>query len=351
MFKSLALAIAGTTISTLGLAGSAIAASLYSAQTISLSYPSYHSFSYSSSPFANYFDINNQGQVAYTLYGYYGQPGSGNTHVFFWDNKTGMRYVGPGMLGGINDEGLVAYTSTIPNTLDQEAIIWDSKTQTNLYRVPGAIADINDNNQVLYSYTANGTTRNSIWNLDNSSFISAPTGIATDLNNQGQVLLNGTSPGSYLWNSSTNTQQYLGTAPATDLSDRGEVVFYPTYATNNLGQSVGTSAPYGFSTSSNALLWENGTATSLSTSSLSLFAATAINDRGQIVALGYNTQSSNYGLPSPGFLHNVYLLTPIVDPPPEPPSEPPATSPEPSAVLALVTMGLLGMKALRPMSR
>jgi probable HAF family extracellular repeat protein len=308
--------------------------------------------------------LNSSGQVA----GASGFPHGADTHAFFWQRQGGIRDIGT-LQGGdysaafsINDSGQVAGTSNIANTM--HAFTWNSAAGLkDLGTLPGANSSqalaINNNGQVA---GASGTHA-VIWNnggsvIQDLGTLGGPTSEAHGINNLGVAVGFSDIPSggqrAFIWQA--GTMQQLGTLPgdtssrADHINDAGVIVgasegsggirafvwtqaggmqplaslsgstYSEAFGINNLGQIVGQS---GSSLGTRAVLWDssgsvidlNNVVTGLAANTV-LTGATAINDKGQIVAFGIHSPNVNRHQPATmdSHLHSgpvrVFLLTP-----------------------------------------
>jgi probable HAF family extracellular repeat protein len=220
---------------------------------------------------------------------------------------------------GVNDAGQVVgqgmrYSNTAQGS---RAFLWENGVMTNLGALPSSgdysyASGINNAGQVVgFSWAATGVAfiwqngvRTSLGSLAGGGSGSSS---AFGINNAGQVVGYSSSASgqrAFMWQNGVMTD--LGGAPPV-----GEYV--SARDINDVGQAVG----HGVSddevndvTIQRALLWQNGSMIDLSTAvgvagtGWSLAEATAINDLGQIVGYGTNSQ---------GEFH-AFMLTPVPEP-------------------------------------
>jgi len=214
-----------------------------------------------------------------------------------------------GDASGINNRGQVvgvAETSRIDpicHVLDFEAVIWGPRKGEiqELPPLPGdteAIAGaINDNGQAVGTSgnCSQGPIEAVLWQdgtpIDLGNLGGAVFNIAFDINNRGQVVGQSDLAGdithhAFLWQNGLMT-------------DLGTILGLPVslaQAINNKGQVVGFSQDLN-SNNTVAWLWQNGVMTDLNTlvpgggSTLFLFEALGINDRGQIAVAAFDANS------------------------------------------------------------
>jgi len=182
-------------------------------------------------------------------------PEQSGQHAFLWQNGklTDLDPTGDDSIANaINNHGQIAgtrYTADGPH-----AVVWQHGTMTDLG--PGVATDINDKGQVIGSATATGAT---LWYRGRAYDLGAPPGaqdwrpvaISADGWIAGNALA-GLDFRAYLWRAGSIVD--LGTlggpgAEAVDINDRGEVL--------GVSGSTGTNAP------AHAFLWRHGTMTDL----------------------------------------------------------------------------------------
>lgn len=210
------------------------------------------------------FFVNEAGQVAgfaYTNSTPNLTTGLPTFHPFLWDKKKGMQDLGSFggtaviNLNGLNQRGQVVGSLTLPGDSTWHPFLWDGKSLMDLGTFGG--------------------------DQDYGNWI----------NDAGEVVGQGAFPGDqefhgFLWKNGRKTD--LGLLPGDFFSD--------TSVINSRGQIVGIS---GNSTSSSAVLWENGQIVDLNTllapsSGLTLYWAIYINDRGEIAAFGADSRGNNH---------------------------------------------------------
>jgi probable HAF family extracellular repeat protein len=210
--------------------------------------------------------VNEAGQV--TGYGWTNSipnPTTGfpTLHPFLWDKKRGMQDLGSfggtvvQNIGWLNQRGQVVGTMTLPGDVTWHPFLWDGKKLIDLGTFGG--------------------------DQDWGNWI----------NDAGEVVGQGAFPGDqefhgFLWKNGKKTD--LGVLPGDFLSD--------TAVINSQSQIVGSS---GNSTSSSAVLWENGQIVDLNTlvaagSGLTLYVARSINDQGEIAALAVDSSGNNHAV-------------------------------------------------------
>ena len=275
-----------------------------------------------------------------------------------------------GWARAINNAGQIVGATSVPGTNTWRATLWDGTTATLLPTFHGNLGiatSINDGGQIVGWSGTTGSDSNGaraiMW--DGSLVIDLGPGIARDINNAGQVLLSTSVGFGALWNG-TNTTLLPGLDPMA-IDDAGTVVGYYTEGgwlphamrwsegttesllgvsgyqittiandINNRGQAVGMSSSIAalvgmIPNESVATLWNGTTGIDLNTLVtgadalyVTLLSAQAINDPGQILAIGIDSRA-------PGW--RAYLLTPV---------------PLPAAFWLLLTaLGPLGLLARR----
>ncbi|MCC5639109.1 DUF3466 family protein [Nostoc sp. CHAB 5844] len=278
--------------------------------------------------------INNASQVSVfrstTDYGSWSGVWTRNTGVSFLDNS-----IYPYSIAAydINNVGQVVGFSNFsseaifdedgqlifPETQDH-AVLWNSSTdRIDLGTLPGRdrsyASAINDQGQVVgYSDTSEGTAgaHAFLWNentgiTDLGTLSGRNRSYAQDINNAGQIVgysdNDGRNTRAVLWNEGTDIID-LGTLSGANNS--------AAYGINNVGQIVGTS-------NAKAVLWdEDFNLTDLNTlidpsSGWTLYSASEINNKGQIIAYGNNLTAPDT------YLVRILLLTPrTAEPVPEP---------------------------------
>jgi probable HAF family extracellular repeat protein len=212
--------------------------------------------------------INSSGQVVGFSYNTFG----GDGHAFLWDPTNGMQDLGtlPGGTHsgalGINSSGQVVGSSDLAGSSFSHAFLWEGTNgMKDLGTLPGDVSSIaqgiNDSGQVV--------------------------GQSDDVRGH---------PRAFLWDA-VNGMQDLGTlgrhALATGINRTGQVV-----GESERHDDIDNAYFY------HAFVWQNGTMSDLNdlippVSGLELFAASAINNAGQIVG-----QDGHYGE------YHAYLLTP-----------------------------------------
>jgi probable HAF family extracellular repeat protein len=248
--------------------------------------------------------INNNGQMVgrYTPLGEHNQP-------VLWDQ--GVIQVLPVLPGDnrgnaitINDLGQAAGYSANTMTGTRLAVIWQQGIVSALTPLPGGggydeALGINDKGQVVgWSGPFPGAEHIAFWNTDGSvhdlGTLGGDWGDGYKINNRGQVVgqsSTATNPNGdpFLWENGV----------LTDLGYPVGDVFGVAADINNHGQIVGLSAadPSDWTTY-HALLWENGRMINLQTkipanSGWQLLWALGINDRGQIVGVGFHQSTGN----------------------------------------------------------
>jgi probable HAF family extracellular repeat protein len=215
---------------------------------------------------------------------------AGAYDAFLWNGKT-MVDIGNWHATGINDSGQI--TGSCGTAPGQHACLYNNGTLTQLPN-PTTFTPINcggnainNNGQVAGSCDdTNSNLHAVLWQNGTATDLGTLGGqsaSAAAINNNGQMVgSSGTSTGgsdAFLWSNGTMTDLGFTWIPA---------------ATNDNGVIVGSS-----------MMYNNGTSQDLnnlipSGSSFTLFAATGINDNGQIVVTGSNAQ---------GYRH-AFLLTP-----------------------------------------
>lgn len=348
--KKLSTVALGTSLAIWGFSDSCRAASLYTVTNLVDSYPIQSMGA----------DLNEAGEVTGT-YGTSARP----TSAFRWSPARGLQFLSPpggafyALGNAINDTGTVAGFSldSIPNT---SAVLWDPNGLPQ--RLPNfdsgdpfayeSIAnDINNRGQVVGSGLSTQGTRAALW--DNNRIVDLGiAGEATAINEFSEIVGNADNTGGFLWKNGQIVD--LGDlSVANDINDRGQVVGTSSCGgstcasiwdngtltqfgantvaegINNLGWGVG----YSDASSLNgrrALLWKDGRALDLNRAidpslGWTLYEATAINDKGQIVGVGKAPDK-----PWGGVSFSAFLLTPV---------EEPTSVPESTPLLGLVAIG------------
>jgi probable HAF family extracellular repeat protein len=236
------------------------------------------------------------------------------TRGFFWDH--GLMH-DLGTLGGpdtwaefVNDRGQVAGTSYMSETVDPNTgippvgvFLWQNGKMRDLGNLggnngflgaPGIVNGLNNRGEVVGNMVVSGNQsfHAFLWNGEELSDLGTFGGtfsFARGINEAGEVTGGAYFPGDqvkhgFLWRKGVMTD--LGTVNGDPCSD--------AIAANSRGQVVGASqdAAGGCNTWSHAFLWENGgpsidlNALIPSGSSLQLFVALGINERGEIVGGG-----------------------------------------------------------------
>ncbi len=314
-------------------------------------------------------DINDNGQVVGTL-----STTTGGVGAFLWDSTNGITILDPNGINssyvygnGINNNGQVVGSYFLEDGSNSRAFLWDSVNGLqNLGTLPGDSSStanqINDKGQVVGRSEGFGRGQPFLWDSVNGlQNLGTLNGYnfsgAYDINNNGEVVgfaSNGVSVRAVLWDSSKGIQD-LGSLVGTratspfSINDAGTAVgdsrngnfraflwdrtkgiqnlgtldgFPNSFARdiNNNGQIVGFASSSTFS-NSRAVLWENSIATDLNalidpSSGWTLGSATAINNKGQIIASGALTLNNQ-------IFGGSVLLTPLTQ---IPKSIPEATS-------------------------
>jgi probable HAF family extracellular repeat protein len=219
-----------------------------------------------------------------------------------------------GQANAINNAS--AITGWTSGPAGQHAVVWSSDSPTVLPGALGVGLAINVNNQVVGSSQDTGVEHAILWNNGQATDLGTLPGDnqsrAIGINNAGQVV--GYSRGmagqhAFLFNGTAMTD--LGVLGGTDYSEASGI--------NNNGVVVGTTDT---SQGKHAFIWTpTGGMVDLNTQIVSqrvvLTAALAINDKGQILAIGspdHNPNSKAYDVydhTSHAGVVRVYLLTPV----------------------------------------
>lgn len=306
--------------------------------------------------------INSAGQAV----GSSGFPHGADTHAFFWDKQGGMRDLGT-LPGGdysaafnVNESGQVVGAS---NTADSmHAFLWTSASGLHdLGTLPGTNSSeayaINNHGEIAGASGSHAA----IWNngsIQDLGTLGGPTSEAHAINNLGVVAGFSETPSdgqrAFIWSNGSMTE--LGALPgdsssrANHINDAGTVVgasegsggvrafvwtqqsgiqalgslsgssYSEAFDINNLGQVVGQSgSPLGTRaflwTSSARMIDLNNVVTGIP-EDVVLTGASAINDKGQIVAFGIQNPSTNRHQEATMDSHfhsgpvHVFLLTP-----------------------------------------
>jgi probable HAF family extracellular repeat protein len=282
--------------------------------------------------------INDSGQVAGTSQFVDESDNFASIRAFLWDATNGMQALPVGRFSdayGINDNGQVV--GDFANFSPYHAFLWDAVHGTqDLGTLPGDGTSnafgINNNGQVVgYSALESVRAHAFLWDAVNGmqdlgTLPGDRNSIAYGINDSGQVVgysFIDSSPGhAFLWDA-VNGMQDLGTLPgdrfsiAYGINGSGQVVgasgahaflwdavhgmqdlgALPGYSVsiarsiNDSGQVVGESCTDNFPTACHAFVWQNGTLSDLNDLippgfRTPLGSATAINNPGQIVAIG-----------------------------------------------------------------
>ena len=232
--------------------------------------------------------INDQGQVAGSM------NGANALTAFVWDRARGMRTLAPlagdtgSAAAGINSAGWVVGTSMGPQGI--RAVVWRSGTAELLGAVPNATTSsaigINAGGQVAGWAEIAGVKHAVLWSAageaqDLGTFAGENTE-AVAINAQGEIAglaeKNG-EPRAFRWSAGHGFQE-LGTLAGGSHSQASGI--------NGAGQVVGSSgSKFGL----RAFVWTGSAMVDLNTlipndANLVLMSAVAINDKGQILALG-----------------------------------------------------------------
>ncbi len=359
VMKKLSMVTASATLITMGSAGSAAAASLYSITDLG---------SFGGAPFnihqtvAN--DINNAGQVVGWSY-----DGFQRKRAFLWQNGTmselnAFSFSALSEAQVINDAGQVAGWISGANSANQSPALWSNSSVMSLggggIGYTNQAYGINNAGQVVGStrppmslgIPENGWfwDKGTLTHVGDISFgLYDPYAILRSINDAGQIVGTSSIYGGFL-RDKDRTITRLGFAPQkinnqgqilgySSLWDRGTITDLGISAKdfNEVGQVVGFSSPSGGS--QRAFLWENGTKFDLNdllseNSGWELTEARGINDRGYIIGSGiFNGQN------------RAFLLTPVGS------YEPPTSVPEPVSSFGLLAFGTLGLGAMHKRKR
>jgi probable HAF family extracellular repeat protein len=246
------------------------------------------------------FGINDRGQVV----GYSNTAGDTEQDAFLWQKGT---MTDLGTLGGtysqavgINNRGQVVGVSAPTGDSALHAFLWQNGTMTDLGTLGGTESQafgINNRGQVVGVATTPGDTRDTqahafLWQKGTMNDLGTLGGTyseADGINNNGQVVGRANTPG--------NTQQHAFLWQKGTMNDLGTLggTFSYAVAINASGTVIGASTTTG-DTAVDPFMYSKGTMTDLYTllpaGAVTNLQVTGINDRGQIV--GWGEDSNGY---------------------------------------------------------
>ncbi|WP_127508561.1 hypothetical protein [Actinoplanes solisilvae] len=203
-------------------------------------------------------------------------PEQSGQHAFLWQNGvlTDLdRSAYDSMANAINNHGQVAGVRYIPG--GRHAVSWQNGVMTDLG--PGIATGINDQGQIIGSATGTGAA---LWVRGRAYDLGAPAGsddwTPVAINDRGWIVGNawaGTDLRAYLWRAGSFVD--LGTlggsgAEAIDIDNRGQI--------------LGLSQPAGADAATHAFLWRDGTTIDLHRRGVPEYPTLdALGDRGQLV--------------------------------------------------------------------
>jgi probable HAF family extracellular repeat protein len=284
----------------------------------------------------NSYDVNEAGQVVGTSVN-----AAGQSRAFLWDDGvlTDLGTLGgdSSWAGGLNDAGqVVGHSRVAPGSSATEMFLWEDGVMTSLGVSGASPSGINNAGQVIGSYTVpsfHGPQSHAfLWDDGVVRDLFSP-GVPTDVNEAGQVAAVWEStrgyPAAALWDPQiggvSELPVFFGSvfSGAYALNDVGQIVGYAdhgdemarpvlwddgqiidlgtlgpaghsyAYDVNNAGQVVGSAGV--------AFVWQDGVMEDLNDlvptgSGLTLWYAMAINDAGQIVAVGVDARGVEHAV-------------------------------------------------------
>jgi probable HAF family extracellular repeat protein len=171
----------------------------------------------------------------------------------------------------INEKGQIAFTATVSNTVDHQAVLWEKGVRTHLGFLPGDTeswtADLNKRGQVVGWSTGTCYSRAFVWQGGVMTPLAGCGTQARSINDRGQIVGWSHDQGAVMWQDGRMIDLGLPGANARAINEHGQIVgqYYPN------GDS-------------RAFLWENGRVTDLGLLPGTQYCwPNSINNHGQVV--------------------------------------------------------------------
>ena len=231
----------------------------------------------------------------------------------------------------INEKGQIAFTATVSNTVDHQAVLWEKGVRTHLGFLPGDTeswtADLNKRGQVVGWSTGTCYSRAFVWQGGIMTPLGGCVTGAYGINDRGQIVGWSKDQGAVMWQDGKMIDLGLLEGSARGINEHGQIVgqyfvnggsraflwedghvtdlgLLPgtqhcgSSSINNHGQVVGwcflSSGSFGYL---RAFLWDNGIMTELDRP-VGVVGSSAmhINDRGEIVGYAYGSHFQDFAV-------------------------------------------------------